>query len=127
MILIALMIILGINMLSSFLNALNERKYEISIRRALGAGKHSIVLQFLTEGLIVIVIDILVSVAVVMMLLSCIKVYHTLVLGEEWIIHITGYSVTIFFLCCTFLALFFSILFSILSTRVEIIQYIKGE
>lgn len=126
-VLISLMIILGINMLSSFLNALSERKYEISIRRALGASKYSIVLQFLTEGILVIAIDVLVSVAVIMILLASIKLYHALALGDEWIINITSYSALIFFLCCTFLALFFSGLFSILSTRVEIIKYIKSE
>lgn len=126
-VLLALMLILGINMLSCFMNALNERKYEISIRRALGASKQSIILQFLTEGMIVIVIDILISIGVIIWLLSLIKIYMEIIVGQEWIINITSYSITIFCLCCSFLALFFSGLFAVLSTRVEIIKYIKGE
>ena len=126
-ILVILMIILGINMLSSFMNALSERKYEISIRRALGAGKGSVVLQFLIEGIVVIAIDILVSVAIIMDMLAVVKIYYYLVKKEEWIINITHYSSSIFFICCIFLALFFSAIFAVLSTRVEIIKYIKGE
>lgn len=34
-----LFVILGINLYSAFSNALNERKYEIGIKRAIGAGK----------------------------------------------------------------------------------------
>lgn len=126
-ILIALMIILGINMLSSFMNALNDRKYEIAIRRSVGASKTGIILQFLTEAFIVIFVNVLISIALIMMLLSSIKFLNWLTTGEEWIINITNHSVAIYFVCCIFLSLFFSVLFSILSTRVEVIKYIKNE
>lgn len=121
------MMILGINLLSSFFNALNERKFEIAIKRAIGASKFDIITQFLCEGIIVISIDILISIALIMILLSLVKIYFFVIVQQEWIIHITVYSVMIYLLCCSFLALFFSVLFSFLATRVEIIKYLKGE
>ena len=50
-----LFVILGINLYSAFSNALNERKYEIGIKRAIGAGKKDIMMQFLTEGIILFI------------------------------------------------------------------------
>ena len=61
----AMLLILGINLYSSFSNALNERKFEIGVKRAIGASGFAIVRQFLYESLTVMVANILVSVALV--------------------------------------------------------------
>ncbi|MGI6362511.1 MAG: FtsX-like permease family protein [Bacillota bacterium] len=44
---VVLLVLLSINLYSSFANALNERKFEIGVKRALGAPARSIVFQFL--------------------------------------------------------------------------------
>ena len=47
-----LFFLLGINLFSSFKNVLSERKYEIGVKRAIGASGTDIVLQFFFEGVI---------------------------------------------------------------------------
>lgn len=77
---------------SSFSNAMNERKFEIGVRRAIGASKKSIMLQFLIEGFTVMLINLLLSIMI-----------------------------------CVFFIITFSILFAFMSTRVEIVDYLKNE
>lgn len=126
-IVIALLFLLGINLYSCFNNALNERKFEIGVKRASGASKFEIIFQFFVEGLAVLLADILISVAVVITILTCVKWYMNFVNNESWIITINSYSVAIFMLCCLFLSLFFSILFAYMTTTVEIVKYLKNE
>ena len=62
----ALLIILGINLYSCFTNALNDRKFEIGVKRAIGASTGQIVRQFLYESITVMVVNILLSVSIVL-------------------------------------------------------------
>lgn len=94
---IMMMILLGINMYGSFSNALEKRKFEMGVRRAIGASKKEIVLQFFYEGIIIISINIFISIMIVMFVLSIYKIIMFYRYGIEWIISTNIYSVIIFF------------------------------
>ena len=122
-----LLVLLGINLYSSFANALNERKFEIGVKRALGAPARSIVCQFLLEAVFVMVVNILISVALVTDILVGIKAVYHFILAEQWTIYISSYSCYMFLLCSISLTLVFSLLFSYKTTQVEIVKYLKAE
>lgn len=124
---IMLLILLGINLYSSFSNALNDRKYEIGIKRALGASPGQIVRQFLTESLLLMGINILLSVVLVTEGLALYKLYRFLALGEQWTVWMSPYSAGAFAICSITLTVVFSVLFAWQSTQVEIVRYLKGE
>lgn len=128
----ALLLLLGINLYSSFTNALSERKFEIGVKRAIGASAWNIVLQFLYESIIVMLANILVAVAVVADVFIVYKYIYERT-PDEWgnyndfILYISPHSVAIFALCAVTLTIVFSIIFAYKSTRVEIVQYLKAE
>ncbi len=120
-------LLLGINLYSSFTNALADRKFEIGVKRALGASAWSIVRQFLTEGMLVMLGNTLLSVLVVVDILCLYKLYCWFSAAEVWTIYISGYSAAMFGVCSMTLTVVFSALFGYKSTQVEIIQYLKAE
>lgn len=128
----ALLLLLGINLYSSFTNALNDRKFEIGVKRAIGASSWSIVRQFLYESLIVMSANILISIALVTDIFLVYKyiyertpdVYGNL---DRWIIYISPHSAAMFAVCAVTLTIVFSLVFAYKSTRVEIVQYLKAE
>lgn len=122
-------ILLGINLYSSFHNSLHERRYEIGVKRAIGASKFQIVRQFLYEALCVMFVNIMISVVCVINILLCYKVYRLFQTQyqKEWIIYFNPYTIISFIICSIFLSIIFSILFAIQSTKVEIVKYLKEE
>lgn len=122
-----LLVLLGTNLYSSFVNALDSRKFEIGVKRAIGAPASAIVRQFLLEGLAVMVGNILLSVLVVTSVLSAYKGYQALALHTQWIINVSPYSAAVFCICSIALTVVFSLLFAYKSTQVEIVQYLKAE
>ena len=127
-----LLLLLGINLYSSFANALNDRKFEIGVKRAIGASKWSVIRQFLYEGMLVMVTDILLSVAIV----TDIAIVYRLIreaTPDEWglhydfILYISPYSVAIFAICAAVLTVVFSLVFAYKSTQVQIVDYLKAE
>ena len=132
-----LMLILGINLYSSFENALNDRKFEIGVKRAMGASGFSIIRQFFYESMIVMVANILISVALVVDLGLLLKLYRQLTLKDmEGVIHfefetyslyITPYSVGMFAVCAVVLTVVFSFVFAYKTTQVQIVDYLKAE
>lgn len=128
----ALLVLLGINLYSSFSNALNERKFEIGVKRALGASGWSIVRQFLYESLIVMVLNILVSIVTVTGAAIVYKFFMDRTLDElgrpvDCVLYISPFSVGMFLVCASALAIVFSLIFAYKSTQVEIVQYLKAE
>lgn len=128
----ALLLLLGINLYSSFTNAMNDRKYEIGVKRAVGASAFSIVRQFLYESIIVMAANILVSIALVADVAIVYKyiVEHTpdeLGAYPDYILYISPYSAAMFGICAVSLTVVFSLIFAYKSTRVEIVQYLKAE
>ena len=132
-----LMLILGINLYSSFENALNDRKFEIGVKRAMGASGFSIIRQFFYESMIVMVANILISVALVVDLGLLLKLYRQLTLKdmegiahfefETYSLYITPYSVGMFAVCAVVLTVVFSFVFAYKTTQVQIVDYLKAE
>jgi hypothetical protein len=128
----ALLLILGINLYSCFTNALNDRKFEIGVKRAVGASAFSIVRQFLYESMIVMLANILLSISLVADVTIVYKyiVEHTpdeTGAYPDFILYISPYSAAMFGICALSLTVVFSLIFAYKSTRVEIVQYLKAE
>lgn len=128
-----LLLLLGINLYSSFDNALNNRKFEIGVKRALGASAFSIVRQFFYEGLLVMIADILLSVAIVTDIAIAYKVIREAIPLDQWgtkmhfVLYISPYSIAIFVICALVLTVVFSFVFAYKSTQVQIVDYLKAE
>lgn len=128
----ALLVLLGINLYSSFRNALNDRKFEIGVKRAIGASSWSIVRQFLYESIMVMLANIFLSVVLVADLALGYKFVLSRIPQKveqfgAWTIVITPYSAGMFALCAVGLTVVFSLIFAYQSTQVEIVQYLKAE
>lgn len=124
---VVLLLLLGINLYSSFSNALNGRKYEIGVKRAIGASARHILLQFLLESLLVMLVNILLSILLVADVLSIYKLYVLITEEYQWVVDVSVYSVAMFLVCSVTLTVVFSLLFAYKSTQVEIVQYLKAE
>lgn len=132
----ALLVLLGVNLYSSFSNALNERKFEIGVKRAIGASSFSIVRQFLYESLLVMAVNILVSIGIVVDLGLVWKLIMEQKYAEQsaymdkygdFILYISPHSAAMFAICSVTLTVVFSLIFAYKSTQVEIVQYLKAE
>ena len=132
-----LLLILGINLYSSFENALNDRKFEIGVKRAVGASGFSIVRQFFYESMIVMLADTLISIVLVVDVGLLWKIYQQMPGGntdgpgkrvfESYILYITPYSVGMFAVCAVVLTVVFSFVFAYKTTQVQIVDYLKAE
>ncbi|MBE5934861.1 MAG: ABC transporter permease [Lachnospiraceae bacterium] len=124
---VLLFILLGINLYSSFNNALNERKFEIGVKRAIGASSKDIILQFLCEGIIVVFTNILISSMLSVFIFIGYKWYMNVVKNTVYIFTVSVHSIGMYLVASIFLTVAFSLLFAVQSAQVEIIKYIKGE
>lgn len=124
---IILYLILGINLFGCFENALSKRDFEISVRRALGASGWQIIIQFLIEGLIVMMMSILASIALITVLSILLKLYIFYFKNVVWTIFITNNSAWNFIICGFSMTTLFSVIFAFRTTNVEIVKNIKAE
>lgn len=124
---IGLLLLLGVNLYSSFANALAERKFEIGVKRAIGASAWSIVFQFLTEGILVMVANLLISIGVSADVMIGFKIYLHFAKGTQWTPILSGYSISMFLTCAITLTLVFSLIFAYHSTKVVIAKYLRAE
>ena len=122
-----LFVLLGINLYSSFVNALNDRKFEIGVKRAVGANKFHILSQFLTEGLIVMFINIILAVIIGITVMVFYKYVRSIRDGYVFVVTMTRQSVELYSLFSISLSVLFSLIFAYRSTCVEIIKYLKEE
>ncbi len=123
---IVLFVLLGINLYSSFENALNDRKYEIGVKRALGASKLDIMKQFTIEGLVVMLCNILVAILMMLNVMLVYKYILYILKKEIYVIYISMESITLYTVFTFSLVVVFSLLFAYRSTRVQIVKYLKG-
>lgn len=128
----ALLLLLGINLYSCYSNVLNDRKFEIGVKRAVGASAWSIVRQFVYESLMVVLANIAVSVALVGNIFIVYKFIYEHIPDEQgnfhqWTVYISSYSVAMFLVCAGALTVVFSLIFAYKSTKVEIVKYLKAE
>ena len=124
---IILYILLGVNIYSSFNNTLNKRKFEIGVRRAVGARKRDITLQFLTESIFIMLISVLISVIIIVYISLIYKIVMYECYMEIITIYITKYSRIAFLVVSFFMLVCFSLLFSYKATTIQIVSYLKGE
>lgn len=124
---VVLFFLLGINLYSSFKNVLEQRKYEIGVKRAVGASGLDIIEQFFFEGIIVVGINVILAIFITNMMFLVYKLYNEIVLGQEFIIYINNFSKMMFGVVSMFIMFIYSITFAIQSSRVEIIKYLKSE
>jgi len=128
----ALLLILGINLYSSFCNALNDRRFEIGVKRALGASKWSIIRQFLYESLLVMLLNILISVWFVCLVVLVYKVIYEHIPDKfgnfyTFTLSISAHSLGMFAACSLTLTVVFSLVFAYRATQVQIVDYLKAE
>ena len=128
----ALFVILGISLYSCFTNALNDRKFEIGVKRAVGVSGWGIIRQFLVEGILVMGFDIILSI----ILIGDIAVVFRYVTPKipaiadtygNWIMYISPQSIGMFLLCSVGLTVGFSLIFAYQTTQVQIVDYLKAE
>ncbi|MGN1235629.1 MAG: ABC transporter permease [Christensenellaceae bacterium] len=122
-----LYLILAVNLYGSFQNALNDRKFEIGVKRAVGAGKASIVGQFLSEGMVVMLGNMLLSAILV---IDGFLLYKLLLYFQQyyqWIIVLTPYSLLTYLICCLGLSVSFSLMFAYRTTQVNVIENLRAE
>jgi len=120
-------IVLAINLYGSFRNALNERKFEIGVRRAIGASKKDIMLQFMSEGIIVVLLNMLAAIYLVFVGFLIFKEVIKLFMAIDFIIYISWGSMVSFLIICVSLALLFSSLFAYQATNVNVIDNLRAE
>ena len=129
----AMLLILGINLYSSFSNALSERKFEIGVKRAIGASSFAIVRQFLYESMIVMVVNILISVALVVDVGLIFRLVMPSTAGPNnpfyytYTLYLSPHSIGMFLTCSLTLTVVFSLIFAYKSTQVQVIDYLKAE
>ena len=128
----AMLLILGVNLYSCFENALNARRFEIGVKRAIGASSMRIVCQFLLESILVTLFNILLSVSLVADVFIVYKYIYERTPNEygqffRWIIYISPYSLAMFGACTVALTVGFSIIFAYRSTQVRIADQLKAE
>ena len=119
-------VILAVNLYGSFRNALNDRKFEIGVKRAIGASKANIAAQFTAEGLIVIVGNLLLSVYLV---LTGFLIYKTIrkAQGIVYTISLGWSALAGYIICCLALALLFSLIFAWQTSKVNVIDNLRAE
>ncbi len=122
-----LFLLLGINLYSSFKNALNERRFEIGVKLAIGANRINIVGQFFREGMVVMLANTAASVLLVVNLAAVYKAVQRLFYGTEWTISLSAHSAVIFLSSAFFLSVSFSLIFAYRSATVEIAGQLKAE
>lgn len=128
----ALLVLLGINLYGSFANALNDRKFEIGVKRAVGASGFQIVRQFLYESLLVMGANILFSIWLVLTAGLTYKVIYEHIPDKfghyyTFTLYISPASVAMFAACSIALTVVFSLIFSYKSTQVQVVDYLKAE
>lgn len=126
-IVLLLFVLLGINLYGSFSNALEKRRFEVGVKRALGASKFDIVWQFLGESLLLMLCNAFMSILVVSNVLLVYKYIYQLTHNDPWTIYLSGTSAAMFAVVCLALTMLFSGIFAAKATQVQIVDYLKAE
>ena len=132
MIIVLLMfVLLGINLYGSFSNALERRRFEVGIKRAIGASKAAIIGQFMWESMLLMLCNIFVSVVIVFNLALWMKYFEEKTMNFNpywnWTIYMSGTSILLFAVVTIALTLLFSVIFAVKATQVQVVEYLKAE
>lgn len=124
-----LLFILSLNLFSLHNNVLKNRRQEIAIKRALGFSKKEIVMEFLLEGTIIFLINLLI-ISFIIFSIGVLWHYknYQLIRGVYPVsIMIYPFSIKIFLVSSIFLTILNSVVLAFLATRINIIDAIKTE
>ena len=124
-----LLFILSLNLFSLHNNVLKNRRQEIAIKRALGFSKKEIVMEFLLEGTIIFLINLLI-ISFIIFSIGVLWHYknYQLIRGVYPVsIMIYPFSLKIFLVSSIFLTILNSVVLAFLATRINIIDAIKTE
>lgn len=127
MITLALFVLLAINLYGCFMNTLEYRKFEVGVKRAIGAPGSAIMGQFLWEGILVMLCNLVLSVTLVVDGFLVYKYFYQKAHGVVWTITLSGASIGMFAGVGICLTLLFSALFAYKSTQVEVVKQLKSE
>ena len=127
MITLALFVLLAINLYGCFMNTLEYRKFEVGVKRAIGAPGSAIMGQFLLEGILVMLCNLVLSVTLVVDGFLIYKYFYQKAHGVVWTITLSGASIGMFAGVGICLTLLFSALFAYKSTQVEVVKQLKAE
>lgn len=132
MIIVLLMfVLLGINLYGSFSNALERRRFEVGIKRAIGASKAAIIGQFMWESLLLMLCNIFISMVLVFNGFLWYKYYDAVRTDFnpywKWTIYMSGTSILMFATVTLALTLLFSVIFAVKATQVQVVEYLKAE
>ena len=126
-----LFVLLGINLYGGFSNALDRRRFEVGVKRAIGASKWDIIGQFLWESLLLMACNIL---AALMLVINGLLIYKYIwEMGQDfspyhkWTIYMNGTSILMFAVVTAGLTLLFSIVFAVKATQVQVVDHLKAE
>lgn len=125
---IALMmvLILGINMYSCLSNIVNERQFEIGVKRAIGVSGKQIIYQFLIESIVLMIISIVMVINLATIIMCLYKLYQY-VNGISWVVYVSNYSMAMFALCAFSIIVGFSIILAYKASHVNIIEQLHKE
>ena len=127
MITLALFVLLAINLYGCFMNTLEYRKFEVGVKRAIGASGGAIMGQFLCEGILVMLCNLLLSVTLVSNGFLLFKYFYQKEHSDIWTITLSSTSIGMFVSVGVCLTLLFSALFAYKSTQVEVVKQLKAE
>lgn len=124
---LALFVLLAINLYGCFMNTLEYRKFEVGVKRAIGASGSAIMGQFLCEGTLVMLCNLILSVALVADGFLLYKYFYQKSQNIIWTITLSKTSIGMFTSVGICLTLLFSALFAYKSTQVEVVKQLKAE
>lgn len=124
---IIMLVLLAINLYSSFSNVLVTRNFEIGVKRAVGASKGAIIRQFLYEALLVLGFDALLSTSLVASGLIAYKLVQKVFFSVTWYAYVSSFSIAVYALSALTLTVTFSLLFAYRATQVQIVDHRKAE
>ena len=132
MIIVLLMfVLLGINLYGSFSNALERRRFEVGIKRAIGASKAAIIGQFMWESLLLMICNIFIAMVLVFNGFLWYKYFNEKAANFNpywhWTIYMSGTSILMFATVTLALTLLFSVIFAVKATQVQVVEYLKAE
>lgn len=126
-IIIMLLLILGVNMFGCLSNVISGRQYEIGIKRAIGASVSDIVMQFFTESMCILIVDVLLSMWCVANLVIGYKFFYWYTKHEAWVFYCSQYSIASFLVSSISITVIISIILAYKATKVEIVSQLKCE
>lgn len=119
-------LVLAVNLQGSFANALKERRYEIGLRRALGAAPQDIVMQFFKESVLLILTGALLALFLVVDGFLLFRLFCYFTSAQIYTIVLTASSVLTMLTMTGSLLLLTGLSFSVSAMETNIVSALQG-